>query len=121
LLNKSTQAPAGNSSRTKFDIFKTTVQIANGIAQTNDLTISSQALKVTGQGSANLATKAVDFKLLASVITAPSRTTEIPLRVTGTYASLSVKPDLGAVAKDQIKQKLQDLLKKNGLQGLFSK
>jgi AsmA protein len=121
LLNKSIQASASNSGRTKFDTFKTSVQIANGIAQTNELTIASQALKVTGQGSANLATKAVDFKLLASVITAPARTTEIPLKVSGTYASLSVKPDVEAVAKDQIKQKLQDVLKKNGLQGLFSK
>ena len=121
LLNKSTQAAVSNSGRTKFDTFKTSMNIANGVAQTQDLTISSQALKVTGQGSANLSTKAVDFKLLASVTTAPARTTEIPLKVTGTYASLSVKPDVEAVAKDQIKQKLQDVLKKNGLQGLFSK
>jgi len=121
LLNKSMQASVSNSGRTKFDTFKTSLQIANGIAQTRDLTISSQALKVTGQGSADLSTKAVDFKLLASVITAPARTTEIPLKVTGTYAALSVKPDVEAVAKDQIKQKLQDVLKKNGLQGLFSK
>src|ERR1700753_1572107 len=121
LLNKSTQAAVSNSGRTKFDTFKTSMNIANGVAQTQDLTISSQALKVTGQGSANLSTKAVDFKLLASVTTAPARTTEIPLKVTGTYASLSVKPDVEAVAKDQIKQKLQDVLKKNGLQELFSK
>jgi AsmA protein len=121
LLNKSTQASAGNSGRTKFDTFKTSMQIANGIAQTQDLTISSPAVKVTGQGSANLVSKAVDFKLLASIVTAPARTTEIPLKVSGTYASLSVKPDIEAVAKDQIKQKLQDVLKKNGLQGLFSK
>jgi AsmA protein len=121
LLNKSTQASVSNSGRTKFDTFKTSMQIANGIAQTQDLTISSQAVKVTGQGSANLSTKAVDFKLLASIATAPSRTTEIPLKVTGTYASLAVRPDIEAVAKDQIKQKLQDVLKKNGLQGLFSK
>jgi AsmA protein len=121
LLNKSLQVSASNSGRTRFDTFKTTMQIVNGIAQTKDLTISSQALKVTGQGSANLSSKAVDFKLLASITTAPARTTEIPLTVTGTYASPSVKPDIEAVAKDQLKQKLQDVLKKNGLKGLFSK
>jgi AsmA protein len=121
LLNKSAQASASNSGRTKFDTFKTSLQIVNGIAQTQDLTISSQALKVTGQGSANLSTRAVDFKLLASVTTAPARTTQIPFKVSGTYASLTVKPDIEGLAKDQLKQKLQDVLKKNGLQGLFSK
>jgi AsmA protein len=121
LLNKSTQAAVSNSNRTKFDTFKTSMQIVNGVAQTQDLTISSQALKVTGQGSANFPTKALDFKLLASIITAPARTTEIPLKVTGTYTSPSVKPDLEGLAKDQLKQKLQDVLKKNGLRDLFSK
>jgi hypothetical protein len=63
----------------------------------------------------------LDFKLLASIITAPARTTEIPLKVTGTYTSPSVKPDVEGLAKDQLKQKLQDVLKKNGLRDLFSK
>jgi AsmA protein len=121
LLDKSVSPASVNSGRTKFDTFKTSVQIANGIAQTHDLTIASQALKVTGQGSVNLPTQAVDFKLLAGILTAPARNTEIPLKVTGTYASLSVKPDIEGLAKDQVKQKLQDVLKKNGLQGLFSK
>jgi hypothetical protein len=81
----------------------------------------SSALKVSGQGSANLSSKAIDFKLLAAVATAPARTTDIPLKVTGTYSAPTVRPDIEAVAKDQLKQKLQDILKKNGLQGLFSK
>ena len=121
LLDKTAQPAAANTGRTKFETFRTSLQIANGIAQTHDLTIASQALKVTGQGSVNLSTKAVDFKLLAGILTAPNRNTEIPLKVGGTYAALSVKPDLEGLAKDQLKQKLQDVLKKNGLQGLFSK
>ena len=47
--------------------------------------------------------------------------TDIPLKVTGSYTDPTVRPDIEAVAKDQLKQKLQDVLKKNGLQGLFSK
>jgi hypothetical protein len=30
-----------------------------------------------------------------------------------------VRPDMEALAKGQVKQKLQDVLKKNGLEGLF--
>ena len=121
LLDKSSAPPRGSTGRTSFQAFKLSSQITNGIAETRDLTIASQALKVTGQGSANLATKGVDFKLLASVLTAPSRNTDIPLKVTGTYSAPTVRPDIEGLAKDQLKQKLQDVLKKNGLQGLFKK
>jgi AsmA protein len=121
LIDKSA-APAGASTgHTPFQAFKLSSQITNGVAETHDLTIASQALKVAGQGSANLATKGIDFKLLASVVTAPARNTDIPLKVTGTYANPTVRPDIEGLAKDQLKQKLQDVLKKNGLQGLFTK
>ena len=121
LINRS-PAPAGQSTgKTPFQAFKVSAQITNGIAETHDLTITSQALKVAGQGNANLSSKAIDFKLLTSVTTAPARNTDIPLKVTGRYTDPTVRPDIEAVAKDQLKQKLQDVLKKNGLQGLFSK
>jgi AsmA protein len=121
LIDKSAPPPRANTGRTPFELFQTSAQIANGVAETHDLNIASSALKVSGQGSANLSSKAIDFKLLAAVATAPARSTDIPLKVTGTYSAPTVRPDIEAVAKDQLKQKLQDVLKKNGLQGLFSK
>jgi AsmA protein len=121
LIDKSAAPAQGSTGHTPFQLFKLSSQITNGVAETHDLTIASQALTVTGQGSANLATKGIDFKLLASIVTAPARNTDIPLKVGGTYANPTVRPDIEGLAKDQLKQKLQDLLKKNGLQGLFSK
>jgi AsmA protein len=121
LIDKSSAPPQGSTGRTPFQAFKLSSQITNGVAETHDLTIASQALKVAGHGSANLATKGIDFKLLASVMTSPARNTDIPLKVTGTYANPTVRPDIEGLAKDQLKQKLQDVLKKNGLQGLFTK
>jgi AsmA protein len=121
LIDRSAAPPANSTGHTPFQAFKLSAQITNGIAATRDLTIESQSLKVAGQGSANLPTRGIDFKLLASIVTAPARNTDIPLKVTGTYADPTVRPDIEAVAKDQLKQKLQDVLKKNGLQGLFSK
>jgi len=46
---------------------------------------------------------------------------DIPLNITGTYVDPRVRPDVDALAKGQLKQKLQDILQKNGLGGLFSK
>ena len=121
LLDKASAPAQGNSGHTPFQTFKLSSQITNGVAETHDLTIASQALTVTGQGSANLASTRIDFKLLARIVTAPARNTDIPLKLNGTYANPSVRPDIEGLAKDQLKQKLQDVLKKNGLQGLFTK
>jgi AsmA protein len=121
LIDRAT-VPRDDTGRTPFDQFKLSAQVINGIAETQDLTISSEALKVTGQGTANLSTKAIQFQLKASLLKAPATTlVDVPIDVTGTYADPKVKANITAVAKDQLKQKLQDILKKNGLQGLFAK
>ena len=108
--------------RTKFDAFRMSAQISSGVAKTTDLIIASPVLRVTGQGSANLVSKAIDLQMLTSLSTAPGATVaDVPLKVTGTYVDPIVRPDVEALAKGELKQKLRDLLKKNGLQGLFGK
>ena len=122
-LVKHEAAPTrSNPPRTKFDTFKMSAAITNGVAKPADLTISSPILRVTGQGSANLVNKGIDFQMLASVLKAPGATVaDIPLKITGTYLNPTVRPDVEALAKGQVKQKLQDVLQKNGLKGLFGK
>jgi AsmA protein len=122
LLKHTAQPTRSNPPRTKFDAVKMSAEITNGVAKTTDLTISSPVLRVTGQGSANLVNKAIDFQMLASVLKSPGATlADIPLKITGTYVDPTVRPDVEALAKGQLKQKLQDVLKKNGLEGLFGK
>ena len=122
-LVKHTAAPARSSpARTKFDACKISAEITNGVAVTKDLTLGSPILRVTGQGSANLVNKALDLAMLASVLKAPGASVaDIPLKITGTYVDPTIRPDVEALAKGQVKQKLQDVLKKNGLEGLFGK
>jgi AsmA protein len=122
LLNREPAPPRENTHHTPFDACKMSAEIVNGIAKTLDLTISSQVVRVTGQGSVNLPSKALDLRLLASVLKSPTATlADIPLKITGTYADSTVKADVDALVKGQLKQKLQDVLKKNGLEGLFGK
>jgi AsmA protein len=110
-----------NSKRTKFDAFKMSAQITNGVAATHDLTISSQVLKVTGQGSANLATKTLDFALLADTLRMAGNTPiQIPVKVTGAMSDPTVRPDVEALAKGALKQKLKDVLQ-DKLKDLFGK
>jgi AsmA protein len=122
-LIKHTAGPArSNPARTKFDACKVSAEITNGIAKTSDLTISSAALRVTGQGSTNLVNKGIDFQMVASVLASPGASVaDIPLKITGTYVDPRVRPDTEALAKGELKQRLRDVLKKNGLEGLFGK
>jgi AsmA protein len=116
LVNRQTSTTVPNTHKTSFDAFKTSAQITNGVAATHDLLISSAVLKVTGQGTVNLPTSGIDMTLLASLMkSAGHSAADIPLKVTGTYTDPAVKPDITALAKDQLKQRAQDLLKKHGL------
>ncbi|MDB6084441.1 MAG: hypothetical protein JWN43_2322, partial [Gammaproteobacteria bacterium] len=110
-----------NTKRTPFDAFKMSAEIANGVAATHDLLISSQALKVTGQGSANIPAQTLNFALLADTLrTAGNVPIQIPVTVTGPFADPTVRPDIQALAKGQLRQKLQDVLQ-DKLKGLFGK
>jgi AsmA protein len=109
--------PAGNSSgRTKFDAFKASADIVNGVATTKDLNIASQNLRVAGQGTTNLVTNAIDYQVKATILkeaptavgagAAGKTLADIPLTITGTTTSPNVRPDLEALAKARIQQEL---------------
>lgn len=98
---------AGNS--TPFDTFKASADLANGVATTKDLAIASGDLRVTGQGTANLVTQAIDYHVNAAILkgAAAGSLANIPLLVGGTLTSPSVRPDTQALVKSVAEQQLQ--------------
>jgi AsmA protein len=109
--------PAGASSgRTRFDVFKASAEIADGIASTKDLNIASQNLQITGQGTVNLVTDAINYQVKATILkTAPGAGTasgktlaDIPLNITGTLSSPSVRADLESLAKARLQQEIEN-------------
>lgn len=122
------ELPAGsNSGRTAFDSFKVSADIAGGVATTDDLNIVSQQLRVTGKGSANLATQAIDYQVSATVTKSASGGTlaKIPVRITGSFDDPKIRPDVEGMAKERVKQELDkrkdEIKEKIGekLKGLF--
>ncbi len=53
---------------TPFDVFKASADLTNGVATTKDLNIASGDIDVTGQGTANLATQAVNYRVNAAIL-----------------------------------------------------
>jgi AsmA protein len=122
LIKHTAEPTRSDPPRTKFDAFKMSAEITHGVAKTSDLTIATPGLRVRGQGSANLHNKALDLQMLASVLNSPGASVaDIPVKITGTYVDPKVRPDAEALAKSEIKQKLRDVLRKHGLEGLFGK
>lgn len=123
------QLPTGsNTRRTKFDVFKMSAMVTAGVASTNDLSVGTPYLRITGTGTTSLVSKALDLKLKATILKAPPGSpgadlsaltlAEIPVSVTGTADQPKVRPDLQGLIKSQLKQKAQDYLK-GKLKGLF--
>lgn len=72
-------------------------------------------LRVTGKGTSNLATQAIDYRVTATVLKAPPGTdggmagltlAAIPVEVTGTFDSPKVRPDIEGIAKARLKQEV---------------
>jgi AsmA protein len=130
LIQKQSLPAGSGSGRTRFDTFKASADLKDGVAATKDLNIVSQNLHVTGQGTSNLVTEALDYQVKATLLkdasAANARTlADIPVTITGTMTKPTVRPDLGGLAKarvqqeldkhkDELRQQLQDKLK-----GLF--
>lgn len=110
LLQKHTVPSGGLGKSTRFDAFKASADLANGVASTKDLDIASGDLHVTGQGTTNLVTGAVDYRLNAALLKGASgggALANIPLLVSGTMTSPTVRPDTQALVKSVARQQLQ--------------
>jgi AsmA protein len=134
LLQQHSLPATANTQRTQFEVMKMSASVAGGVATTRDLTLTSPYLRLAGQGTANLASKALDMHLDTTILKAPpggqgtdlSQLTlaDIPVQVGGTMTSPTVRPDFQGLAKSALKKKAQDLIQdklKDQLHGLFGK
>lgn len=140
LLKQHQLAAASNTRRTAFETFKASADVVNGVATTKDLAVTSQLLRITGAGSSNLVTQALDYTITATVLKAPPGANadvaelekgSIPVKITGTMTDPKIRPDLAGMAKERVKQEVEkrkdevtDKVKdqvKNKLKGLFGK
>ena len=116
--------PAQNSGRTPFDSLKAAAVIQQGVATLKEFDVASPFLKITGGGTATLSTQALNLRLAVSLanpgVAGGLSLANIPVQVGGTAAEPAVKLDIEGLAKDQLRQKLPELLK-DKLQGLFGK
>jgi AsmA protein len=100
----------GSTNSTRFDVFKASADLTNGIASTKDLEITSGDLRVTGQGTTNLVNGAVDYHVNAAIQQGPgagAALANVPLLISGRMTSPIVRPDTQALVKSMARQQLE--------------
>lgn len=98
--------------KTDFSELAASFQIANGVAQNQDLRLTSPLLRVTGAGAVQLPPRTVDYtvrpKIVASLEGQQASASnlsglEIPVRITGPWDKVTYEPDLKGILADPSK------------------
>ncbi|CAN5217256.1 AsmA family protein [soil metagenome] len=112
-----------DATRTEITELRASATVDAGVVRNDDLVAQLPFLYVTGQGRIDLPESAVDYRLLATVAEKPELTAQsdagnltgktIPVAVTGTFADLKVRPDIGGAlvrARDRIETEIRERL-----------
>lgn len=99
---------AAPSEKTDFSELSASFNIANGIAQNQDLQMISPLLRVTGAGAVQLPPRTVDYTVKPKIVASLQgqqgaqglNGLEIPVRISGPWAKPNIEPDLKGVLSD---------------------
>ncbi len=133
------KARAGD--KTDFSELTASLKIANGVARNDDLAMKSPFLRLAGAGDIDIGAGQMNYLAKATLVNTSTgqggkeadkvKGLTVPVRVTGPFDALSYKPELGDLAADMAKAKLEekagaitgkgDSKLKDKLKGLFGK
>lgn len=122
IVDKEPLVEAAADQPTGFAALNATGVISNGVFTNNDLLAQSDLMKVTGKGTADLATQKIDYLLTVYLTDRVGRDKDsglvalgnraIPYRVKGTFTDLEQSAAIGELIKAEIKNVLMDELQK---------
>lgn len=112
LLNRQDLPELPTPQQTVFNSFTGTAKIINGIAQTDDLVITTPALVANAQGHVNLLAEAMDMRVQVKPQMNTNLPIQIPITVAGDFHSPEVKLDTIEVQKFLAQQDLNQLKNK---------
>ncbi len=112
-----TQA-ASATEKTDFSELKASFAISNGVAHNDDLSAKSPLLRLAGKGDINIGAGSMDYVAKATVVgslegqggkeLSQLKGVTVPVRITGPFDALKYKLDVGALATESAKAKLEE-------------
>jgi AsmA protein len=122
LLKREVPPQRTGAARTVFNTLETDGTLDKGVLRIDDLRMetgraANRFLKVHGRGTLDTATQAINYQLVTSVNKLPAGSSgggldalgsvDVPLTITGTLSSPTVRPDIEALAKGKLGQEVQ--------------
>jgi AsmA protein len=86
--------------KTDFSEFAGSFVVAKGVAQNNDLRLTTPLLQVTGAGFANLPARSIDYLMKPKLVASAGAGLEIPVKMTGSWERPTIQPDIGGALKN---------------------
>jgi len=107
--------------QTVFSIIKGTAQINNGVVNNHDLLAQSSKVQINGNGTANLSTEALKYKINTKVLKRSASKTEaekirgIPLAINigGNFSKPTYSLDLETMVRAKYQDKIDKTIDKN--------
>lgn len=126
LSSVSLDSDFSNAEKTDFAELVGVFAIDNGVANAKDISLKNPFIRVTGQGDINLPKTELGLQIQTKVVasTKGQAATDdksgitIPIKITGPFHQVKIRPDVSSGAKDKIKDKVKDKVK-NKLKDLF--
>ncbi|AZQ83388.1 AsmA family protein [Colwellia sp. Arc7-635] len=115
-----------NADKTDFAALTGKFMLKNGVANINNLALNNPFIRISGTGDINLPETKVNLHIKTKVVAstqgqaadASDSGIEIPIKITGPFHDVKIRPDVSSAAKDKVKEKVKDKLK-DKLKGLF--
>lgn len=102
--------PAGNvPKQTPFEKLSGSFNFNQGIAHNDDFILQSSFMRVTGQGTVDLANQRLNYLFKAvkmNKATNQPRNDVIPIRAAGPFANVSIRPDVAELLRNQAKKEI---------------
>ena len=118
LKGGSTTQNASGTEKTDFSELSASFVIRNGVAHNDDLAAKSPLIRLGGNGDINIGADSMDYLAKATVVgtlkgqggkeESQLRGVTVPVRISGAFDALKYKLDLGALATETAKAKLEE-------------
>ena len=118
LKGGSTTQSSSSTEKTDFSELSASFNIRNGVAHNDDLAAKSPLLRLGGNGDINIGADSIDYLAKATVVgtlkgqggkeSTDLRGVTVPVRIYGAFDALKYKLDVGALATETAKAKLEE-------------
>jgi AsmA protein len=116
-----TLPPDNEPNQTDFAELSGTATVTNGLIRNNDLALKSPLLRITGEGTADLVSEKIDYRLTTKIVGTLKgqggkeleevKGVAIPVKIAGTFSEPTYTPDvrdaIAEIAKGKVEERVQ--------------